>query len=204
MPQLEDGRTELSQILVEKREWIPVEDSLPPTKDTPVIIRAVNRNKVLVENKEKNFVYHAEDTMIATYDDDTKEWSVYPPHLRFDYSPITENYKINKESLVTHWAYPMQEEVDAWKLRLLPTCNVYKDFDLKVDDDNLEDVYRTFAWSAEALRRIYLDNNNNPNVTQEEKDNVTKFIRILYDMQYMIDSNTYFENGELKYKEDNQ
>lgn len=195
MPQLADGRTELSQVLIEERPWVEVKEGEEIPADQPLVVRLVNRNIVYGEDKEKKLVLHAEDVAIAIYNKEKDEWNIAPPYLKFDYSPLTNKNKLTEGTLITHYAVPEKDEVSGWGIRLLPSGD-YEELKLIVDDKNIENVYRAFAWGAEALHRIYI-RSNDPNVTPEEKNMVNGFIQVLHDLQYMIDSNVYYSGGKI-------
>ena len=141
-----EEKEEISNILLEERNWINA-DETKPDLDTAVVIRIVDKNKIQVETRSE--VMYVEDIKIASWDG--YNWYICPPFAKYDYSPLSSHSEINEGAIVTHWATPEEGEVNAWNTRFDRTS----DYDLKISvDSEHEEIYRALLIGATYIAKF--------------------------------------------------
>lgn len=180
----------VSNILHEKREWVDASKKMPDP-NTPVVIRMYNPNILFAETETE--IYPAEDVKIAKFlpglDDPTKgSWCICPPYPRFDYSPLSSKDRLDEGTVVTHWALPMDGEVEGWNTRF-DQINLFKKLKLEVDDEHLELVYRALLWGSTYIQKCC---GNDPDAV--------RLATILYDLQYVLDKNNGIDLTDEEYE----
>ena len=180
----------VSNILSEKRNWVDATKA-KPEPGVQVVMRLYNPMIIFGENETE--IYPAEDIKVGTYvrdyDDPTKgSWHVSPPFPKFDYSPLSTKDRLNEDTTVTHWAEIPEDELEGWNTRFEPIF-VYKKLNLEVDDEHAEDVYRALIWGAACIDKL---EHGNPEAA--------KLVRILYDLQAIMDSGKEIDLTEEEYR----
>lgn len=182
---MESTKKLVSNILSENREWHDCNTEKPP-KNTPVVFRFTNNN--IIYGEDETSIYPAEDIKIGILSSDD-EFVISGPFPRFDFSPLSNRSKFTEGTIVTHWAYPEEGEVEAWKTRFDP-FHTYKNLSIEVDGEHIKDVYRALLVGASALSRLYGLNPSkevDKNAPDELKD-LDNLYKTLCDLQAYIDN----------------
>lgn len=173
-----------------EREWNEV-GSMMPDPNVPVIIRFENRNMIFAE--DENDIIYAEDESVAKIlsgsDGETK-WSIVPPYLKYNYSPLVDKDRLTEDTVVTHWAPISPEELDAWEHRF-DILGDYSKFSIQVSADYEELVYRSLLNGANLIARScggYLD--------AEGNELQAAMYAVLSDLQSCIDRNVHVTRGK--------
>lgn len=169
-------KVEKSQILND--EWTPV--FLEDIPSGELLIRIKSNKKILHQTKQS--VYYAETVRLAKYDNGI--WDLTPPYQKYELNPmITDDHKIDPNSVVTHYKVPTDEELDMWK-KGFEYINDYKEFSFRVDSDHELMVYDALLFAMAAV-------NNSLSMSNDDIELRGKFgnaLRVLNDIKVSIDT----------------
>lgn len=172
------------------REWISVEDAMPDP-NVPAVIRFENRNLIFAEDDE-NIVY-AEDESVAklllNIDGNPSVWSILPPHLKYNYSPLVTKDKLTEGTVVTHWSPATEDELHTWEHRL-DILGDYKHLSIQVSGDYEELVYRSLLNGANLVARSC-----GGDLNAEGNELQAAMYATLTDLQSCIDRNIHVSRG---------
>lgn len=169
-------KVEKSQILND--EWTPVFTGDIPSGE--LLIRIKSNKKILHQTKQS--VYYAETVRLAEYDNGV--WKLTPPYQKYELNPmITDDHKIDPDSVVTHYKVPTDEELDMWE-KGFEFINDYKEFSFHVDSDHELMVYDALLFAMAAV-------NNSLSMSNDDIELRGKFgnaLRVLNDIKVSIDT----------------
>ena len=142
-------KQKVSNILNENREWFDATKKKPNPGER-VVIRFTNEKYIYGEDDKS--IYYAEDIKVGRYvkaydDSDTGRFVIDPPFPKYDYSPLSRKENLLEGSVVTHWAYPDDGELEGWDTRF-DMFGTYNKLRIEVDPEHEEDVYRALMWGA--------------------------------------------------------
>lgn len=193
-----------SLILDKDDAWVDVTKALP-NDGVMVMIRIVDDSRTYgVYKDDPTYSVAAEDVKIGYYTstDKGQKWYVAPPHPKYDYSPLSKGCKINESAHVSHWKIATEEDLEDYNNRF-DILGTYDNLMIKVDEKNEETVYRALLWGSTFIRDYITTLSNHKDIMDDPNAaNTLEEFKILYntlcDMQCLIDSQTYIENGEEK------
>lgn len=184
----------VSNILQQKRDWKETKDGLPED-DKPVVIRLLHPSKIMYEDQEVKLPL--EDCKIAKYNHEDKKWEILPPHAKYDYSPLSMKVDVNEETIVSHWANILPDELSNWGVRFDRILQ-YEKLELSVSTEMEELVYKAIIHAAAALSKEagpYLFRDPTDEEKQQMHPDVISVIQeirlyhsIMCDLQYAIDN----------------
>lgn len=199
------SKTIVSNIL-HRGSWHNVNDT-KPAEGQKVVIRFVDPE--FIEAESETEILLREDLKVAEFvrdynDKEQGEWVIQPPYLKYDFSPLSNREKINKEAHVTHWREASEEELDNWLHRLDP-INKYNHLVIEVDPEFEEGVYRSLVWGCnmlakssnryKALAKQTNDKEEAEKIANRAED-LSKMANALMDLQTCFDHGKGFINGE--------
>lgn len=172
----------LSKVLLDGHEWFSTSEIDKVPRSEPLVVRLEHPKTVIGEDKD--VIMYMEDIKVAMLNKEG-EWRILPPHPLYDFSPLSSKDHVYDGVNVSHWRYPINNEVGEWAKRLMP-INHYSKLVLEVDKDNERDVYIALIHAANAIvSRVDPEIWNNPDddrANQEKKD-----WAILCDLQSAMD-----------------
>lgn len=187
-------KKEVSNVLMNKRDWHDINKEKVP-ENTPVMVRLYNKSYIYVETE--NEIYYAEDIKMAkyikNYNSDGGQWAIMGPFPKYDASPLSQQDQLINNTIITHWSLATEQEVEDWSHRYEPTFR-YKDLRIDVDEELEPMFYKAIMHGAASLARANSKAMEDPNSPERI------MYTILSDIQALFDCNIYFENGEMKHK----
>lgn len=142
----------LSNILNDSvRTWKNVDYTTPPVYSL-IIIRITSSDKVLYESRSE--IMYVEDLKIAKWDGN--KYVLEGPFPKCDFSPLSEMEKLKEGSIVTHWTEATEKDIQSWKNRFNPK-NRYKHLEVIVDDNMVDDVYKSLLLAAGCVYKLMID-----------------------------------------------
>jgi hypothetical protein len=129
----------ISTILEEEREWFECSSGKVPNPNEQVVMRLYDPNQVFRKENDPN-IYAAEDSKIGIYIKEEDKWLISPPYMKYDFSELSSYCNLREGVIITHWAYPLEEELKLWtsKENIVGT---YSEFEFKIDKDHEEIAY---------------------------------------------------------------
>lgn len=193
-----EGKEEVSMILTHDttHQWIDANKHKPGIGES-VIFRIENRTTVQpFAEDEKNIIY-AEDEKVGRYVRDIRDpekghWVIDPPFTKYDYSPLSFQDHLLDGSVVTHWAYLMDGELEGWKTRLDPIGD-YAHLSISVSPDYEEIVYKALLNGASWIARSI-----NGNIGKEGYEMQSAMYAALNDLQFCIDGDVHISKGKIE------
>lgn len=186
-------KKKISNVLKENREWFDINEKIP-NQGERVIIRITNDKYIYGE--DDNEIYYAEDIKVATfaksYNSDECRFIIDPPYPMFDYSPLSRKDRLLEGTVITHWAYPDEGELEGWDTRF-DISHEYDKLRIEVDPEHAEDVYRAFMWGASFIAQA----NAEEFKSAKPGEGIRRLHETLYDLLACMDKNCYIENGKM-------
>ena len=164
--------------------WKYIMDELPKF-NTPVFIRITSDKKIIRETETE--IYLLEDIKLATFipleNGKPGKWVIEGPFPFIDFSQLSHNESINKDSYVTHWCIASEEEYKQWK-NIFKFYSDYKNLHIIADEDKMKIIYKSLSKAAYVLS--YLDNDSLSNLgIDSEIRNL--YCNTIYDLMTSID-----------------
>jgi hypothetical protein len=129
----------ISTVLKEDRDWIECSSGKVPNLNEQVVMRLYDPNKVFRKENDPN-IYAAEDVKIGIYIKEENKWLISPPYMKYDFSELSSYCNLKEGVIITHWAYPLEEELKLWASKE-NISGTYTEFEFKIDKDHEEIAY---------------------------------------------------------------